>query len=119
VEGFAVALWSAAADAAFDFEFMACDGAVASDLSRGQVEGGVPEDVGCKDVDETHDEDCDSAADDEAPEGHAKGLLGGIRFVEVCEHAVPEKDLGCPEHDEARLGTEEGPIAGEVGFEER
>lgn len=117
MEGLSVALRCAAANAAFNFEFVACYCTVAADLSCSQDECCISEDVRCEDVDEAHDEDCDSAADDEAPECHAEGLLGRIRLVEVCEDAVAEEDLGCAEHDEAGLGAKEWPVAAEVGFE--
>lgn len=83
-------------------------------MSSSQNERCVTENVRGEDVDKAHDEDCDTATDDQAPECHAKRFLGRIGFVEVCKHAITEEELSCTEHDEAGLWTEERPIACEI-----
>lgn len=87
-------------------------------MSGSQIEGSITEYVAGKEIDEAHNKDGDSGADNQAPESHAKVLLRCISLVEVGKDAVSEQNLSCTKHDEARMWAEKGPIPDEVVLEE-
>jgi hypothetical protein len=78
----------------------------------------VPEYVASDQVHPAHNEDDDTAADDDTPEGETERLLIGVGFVQVAEHVDSEDDHGEGESDEAVGWAEEWPVTGEVGAEE-
>lgn len=72
-----------------------------SNLTSCEAHLGVAEDIAGKNVEEAHDEDCYSTADDQPPEGQANVFLRCIFFVEVREQRVAEEDLSSTKHDKA------------------
>ena len=100
-------------------DFLRCNGTVGANHARSDTERAVAEEVADEDVDEAKNAGDDARGDDNLPERHAEGLLGGRRFIEVTKNRDTDDDHKDAKSHEARGWAEERPVAGEVGFEER
>ena len=87
---------------------------VRTHLSRGDAEFFIAEDVIGKDVCNTKDQHQNTAGDDDAPEGGAKGFLGCSLLIEISEDRYAEDYHERAKGDETRRGGEERPIRGDV-----
>lgn len=65
-------------------------GAVSADLTGGDVEGFLAEQIAREDVGDAQDGDEDAGSDDEAPVVVSEGLFGGGCFVEIAEEGDAE-----------------------------
>lgn len=93
-------------------------GPIGADLTGGDAEFALAEDVAGEDVCDAEDDDDDAGGDDDAPVGDAEGFLGGGFFVEVAEDGDADDGHEDAEGDEAVGGGEQGPGVEDVGAEE-
>ena len=100
-------------------QFLGRRGSVGAHLAGGDTEFLLAEDIACEDVDDAEQNREDARGDDDAPVGGAEGFLAGGFFVEVAEYGDTGDDHQEAEGDEAVDWREEGPVAGNVGSEER
>lgn len=72
-----------------------------------------------KEVYGAHHYDDNPRSDHNPPECETETLLACCRLVEIAQNAITDKEHCAAEHYEAGFVTEERPVSGEVGLEER